>query len=73
MDRVFPLVGLPLHVVIAGRLVLIIIIGVWFGIDEALYVTALAAWVVFAGWTLLALVMNQKHEPPLLAAFDECH
>ena len=62
VDRVFPVVGLPLHVVIAGSLVLIIV-GVWPAIDEALYVTALAAGVVFAGYTLLALVMSQKHEP----------
>lgn len=62
LDRFFPVVGLPLHLVIAGSMVLIIV-GVRPGLDEALYVTALTAGVVFAGWTLLALVMSRKHEP----------
>lgn len=61
LDRFFPLVGLPLHLVIAGSLILIIV-GVWRDVDEALYVTALAAGVVFAGYTLLAFVMSQRHE-----------
>ena len=61
MDRLFPIVGLPLHIVIAGSL-LIIISGVWPGVEEALYVTALTAAVIFAGYTLLALVMSQKSE-----------
>ena len=62
LDRLFPVVGLPLHVVIAGSLVLIIF-GVWPGIDEALYVTALAAGVIFAGYTLLASGMSQTQTP----------
>lgn len=62
MDRFFPLVGLPLHVAIAGSLVLIVV-GAWSGLAEALYVTALAAGVVFASYTLLALVMSQNHGP----------
>lgn len=62
LDRLFPIVGLPLHLLIAGSMVLIII-GVWPGLDEALYVTALTAGVIFAGYTLLALVLSQKHPP----------
>lgn len=62
LDRLFPIVGLPLHIAIAGSL-LTIIIGVWPGIEEALYITALTAAVIFAGYTLLALVMSQRHEP----------
>jgi hypothetical protein len=62
LDRFFPVVGLPLHIVIAGSLVLVIV-GVWPRIDEALYVTALAAAVIFAGYTLLALVFSQKSAP----------
>lgn len=62
IDRYFPVVGLPLHVIIAGSL-LLLIVNVWPGTDEALYVSALTAAVVFAGYTLLALVMSQKHEP----------
>lgn len=61
MDRRFPLVGLPLHLIIAVSLVLIIL-GVWRRVDEALYVTALAAGVVFAGYTLLMAVMSQRYE-----------
>lgn len=61
LDRFFPVIGLPLHLVIAGSLFLIII-GVWPTVGEALYVTALTAGVVFAGYTLLASVMGQKHE-----------
>lgn len=61
-DRLFPLVGLPMHAVIVGGLILIIF-RVWPSADEALYVTALTAGVVFAGYTLLALVMSQKHQP----------
>lgn len=60
-DRLFPLVGLPLHAIIAVSLILIIF-GVWRRVDEALYVTALAAGVVFAGYTLLMAVMSQRHE-----------
>ncbi len=62
LDRFFPLVGLPLQLIIAVSLV-VIIFGVWRSVDDALYVTALAAGLVFAGYTLLALVMSQKHEP----------
>lgn len=59
-DKFFAVVGLPLHVVIAGSL-LLVLIGVWRRVDEALYVTALAAGVAFAGYTLLVCVMSQKH------------
>jgi len=62
VDRVFPIVGLPLHLAIAGSL-LLTILGVRTAIDEALYVTALTAGVVFAGYTLLACVLSQKQEP----------
>jgi hypothetical protein len=62
MDRYFPVVGLPLHVVIAGSLVLVIL-GVWPDVEEALYVTALAAGVAFAGYTLLVNGMSQVHTP----------
>jgi hypothetical protein len=61
IDRYFPLVGLPLHLIIAVSLVLVVL-GVWRSVDDALYVTALAAGVVFAGYTLLTFVMSQKHE-----------
>lgn len=64
VDRLFPIVGLPLHIAFAGSL-LLIVIDVWPAIDEALYVTALTAAVIFAGYTLLALVMSQKHEDAL--------
>jgi hypothetical protein len=60
VDRVFPLVGLPLHLVLAGSLILVIL-GVLRSVDEALYVTALTAGVVFAGYTLLTYVVSQKH------------
>ena len=62
VDRLFPAVGLPLQIVVVGSLVLIIV-GVRPGIDAALYVTALTAAVVFAGYTLLALVLSQKPAP----------
>ena len=61
VDRLFPLVGLPLHVLIAGSLVLILI-GAWPRPEEAFYVTALTAAVVFAGYTLLSFVLSQRHE-----------
>lgn len=61
LDRVFPLVGLPLHIIIAASLILVIL-GVWRAVDEALYMTSLAAGVVFAGYTLLAFVMSKKHD-----------
>jgi hypothetical protein len=60
VDRLFPVVGLPLHLVIAGSLV-VIIIGIWPAAEEALYVTALTAGVVFAGYTLLVSVLSHKH------------
>lgn len=59
VDRLFPVVGLPLHVVGAGSL-LLIVLGVWRAADDALYVTALTTGVVFAGYTLLALAFSQK-------------
>lgn len=62
LDRLFPVVGLPLHVAIAGSL-LLIIVGFRPGIDEALYVTALAAGVVFAGYTLLMCGMSRTDLP----------
>jgi hypothetical protein len=62
VDLLFPVVGLPLHIVVAGSLVLIIL-GVRPGIHDAVYVTALTAGVVFAGYTLLALVLSQKPAP----------
>ena len=60
LDRFFPVVGLPLHLVIAGSLALIVL-GRWPSTEPALYVTALAAGVVFAGYTLVVYVMSQKH------------
>ena len=61
LDRFFPVVGLPLHLVIAGSLTLIVL-GRWPSTEPALYVTALAAGVVFAGYTLLVYVLSQKHD-----------
>jgi hypothetical protein len=58
MDRLFPVVGAPLHAVIMGSWILIIV-GVWPNIDQALYVTALVAGLVFAGYTLLVLSLSQ--------------
>lgn len=65
LDRLFPIVGLPLHIVGAGSLVLIIL-GIRPGIDAALYVTALTTAVVFAGYTLLALAFSRQpaSDPP---------
>jgi FtsH-binding integral membrane protein len=60
VDRLFPVLGLPLHFVLAGSL-LLIVIGLWPGIDEALYITSLAAGVIFAGYTLLMSGMSQAH------------
>ncbi|GAA4352411.1 hypothetical protein [Microbacterium rhizosphaerae] len=59
IDRIFPFVGLPLNVCIAGSMVLIIT-NLSPGNDVALYVTGLTAAVIFAGYTLLALVMSQQ-------------
>ena len=61
VDLLFPIVGLPLHLAIAGSL-LLVIVGLWPGLAVALYVTALTAAVIFAGYTLLTLVMSQRHE-----------
>jgi hypothetical protein len=61
VDRLFPVLGLPLHIAIAGSLALVIL-DVWPGVSEALYVTALTAGVVFAGYTLLALTLGQEHD-----------
>ncbi|MFZ1175102.1 MAG: hypothetical protein WAO15_02250 [Mycobacterium sp.] len=61
VDRYFPVVGLPLHLITSVSLILILL-GVWRSVDGALYVTALAAGVVFAAYTLLASVISQKHE-----------
>lgn len=58
LDRLFPLVGLPLHLVIGVSLMLIVF-GWWRRVDQALYVTALTTGVVFAGYTLLVFVMSQ--------------
>jgi hypothetical protein len=60
VDRLFPIIGLPLHLVIAGSLI-VIIIGVWPAAEEALYVTALTAGVVFAGYALLVSVVSRKY------------
>ena len=62
VDRFFPVVGLPLHIVIASSMVLVIL-GVWPESDEGLYVTGLISGVVFAAYTLLALVMSQGQQP----------
>lgn len=62
LDRLFPVVGLPLHVVIAGSLVLVLV-GPWPGAGEALYVTALVAGVVFGGYTLLMCGMGRPAAP----------
>lgn len=61
LDRFFPVVGLPLHVVLAGSLALVVL-GRWPDQEAALYVTALAAGVAFASYTLLVYVMSQKHD-----------
>ncbi|MGV8850460.1 MAG: hypothetical protein ACOH16_13070 [Propionibacteriaceae bacterium] len=62
LDRVFPIVGVPLHLVLAGSMILVVV-GARPSVDEALYITGLTAGVVFAGWTLLALVLSQRHDP----------
>lgn len=64
LDRFFPVVGLPLHIATAGSL-LLVIVGFWPERDQALYVTALTAGVIFAGYTLLALVMSQNQAADL--------
>lgn len=60
VDRFFPVVGLPLHLVIVGSMI-VIVTGAWTAAEEALYVTALTAGVVFAGYTLLVSVLSRKH------------
>ncbi len=61
LDRFFPVVGLPLHIVIAASM-LLTVLGRWSRHDDALYVTALTAGVIFAGYTLLICVLSQAHE-----------
>lgn len=61
LDRFFPVVGLPLHVVTAGSM-LLTVLGLWSRDDDALYVTALTAGVIFAGYTLLMCVLSQAHD-----------
>ena len=70
MDRLFPVVGLPLHIIGAGSLVLIVL-GIRPGMDAALYITSLTTGVVFAGYTLLALAFSQKPASGSLGAKDE--
>jgi hypothetical protein len=41
----------------------LIVFDGWPGIDEALYITALATGVIFAGYTLLMSGMSQTHPP----------
>lgn len=60
-ERWYPVVGMPLHLVIAVSLVLCLL-GLPDGVDHALYVTALVAGLVMAGYTLLMSVLSQKHE-----------
>ncbi|WP_448006482.1 hypothetical protein [Agromyces bauzanensis] len=60
VDRLFPIIGLPLHLVIAGSMALIVV-GVWPHLDEALYVTGLSAGLVFGGYTLLVSVLSSSH------------
>ncbi|MFC5788370.1 hypothetical protein EDM22_13070 [Agromyces tardus] len=64
VDRFFPVIGLPLHLITAGSLVLIVI-GIRPAIDEALYVTALCAGIVFGGYALLVSVLSR---PPVSAS-----
>jgi len=61
-DRFFPFVGLPLHVVVAGSLLLLVIRG-WPSVHEALNVTALTAGLIFAGYTLLRSGTSETHAP----------
>lgn len=62
LDRPSPFVGLPLDVLLAGSQVLIVS-GVWPGIDEAPYITALPAGVIFAGYALLMSGMSRTDAP----------
>ncbi|MGN6741823.1 MAG: hypothetical protein ACTHJL_00805 [Amnibacterium sp.] len=61
VDRYFGIVGLPLHIVIAAGM-LLAVLGLWPRLDAAFYITSLAAGLTFAGYTLLTLVLSQKHE-----------
>lgn len=70
VDRFFPVIGLPLHLVIVGSLV-VIITGAWASAEEALYVTALTAGVVFAGYALLVSVLSHRHVPDSEANSDQ--
>ncbi|HEX2856079.1 MAG TPA: hypothetical protein VHO26_01180 [Propionibacteriaceae bacterium] len=67
IDRMFPVVGLPLHVITAGSL-LLAVLGLWRSADEALYVTALTGGVIFAGYTLLAYSLSGAHESHVVEA-----
>lgn len=53
--------GALVPLVLVGSLTLIVLER-WPDIEPALYVTALAAGVVFAGYTLLVYVLSQKHD-----------
>lgn len=55
---VFIAVGAPLHLTVGASLILIIV-GVWPAVEPALYVTALIAGQIFAGFTLLMLAVSQ--------------
>lgn len=70
LDRLFPLVGVPLHLLIGGSLVLVVA-GSPAGSADALYVTALATALVFAGYALLALVMSRRREPGVATGPDD--
>lgn len=59
IDRYFPVVGLPLHLIIVGSLALVVI-GAWPALEEALYMTALSTGIAFAGYALLASVLSQS-------------
>ncbi|WP_448006483.1 hypothetical protein [Agromyces bauzanensis] len=60
--RFLPVVGVPMHLIIASSLALIII-GALPTVDEALYMTALSTGLVFGGYALLVGVLSQKHQP----------
>lgn len=58
----FYAVGLPLHLIVGGSLILIIV-GVWPDVEPALYLTSLVAGQSYAGLTLLMLVVSQTVMP----------
>lgn len=62
VDLVFPVVGLPLHLIAVGSLVLVVV-GRVPHLDESLYLTALITAQVFAGYTLLMLALSRKDAP----------